>query len=64
LFELKPIALYVDVINDILTALDLIPYNDYFGPVNIYRLYRDLKPVKFDDLITADILSRIKEEKG
>lgn len=63
MFELKPIALYVNIINDILTALDLIPYNDYFGPVNIYRLYRDLKPVKFDDLRMADILSRIKEEK-
>lgn len=64
MFELKPIALYVNVINDLLTALDLNPYNDYFGPVNIYRLYRDLKPVKFDDLIMADISSRIKEEKG
>ena len=63
LFELKPIALYVNVINDILTSLGLIPYNDYFGPVNIYRLYRDLKPVNFDDLRMADISSRIKEEK-
>lgn len=63
LFELKPIALYVNVINDILTSLDLDPHKDYFGPVNIYRLYRDLKPIKFDDLRTADILSRIKEER-
>lgn len=55
LFELKPIALYVNVINDILTALDLIPYNDYFGPVNIYRLYRDLKPIKFDDPKTVKL---------
>lgn len=63
LFALKPIALYVNVINDILTSLTLDPYKDYFGPVNIYRLYRDLKPVKFDDLRKEDILSRIKEEK-
>ena len=63
LFELKPIALYANVINDILTSLELDPYKDYFGPVNIYRLYRDLKPVNFDDLRMADISSRIKEEK-
>lgn len=61
LFELKPISLYVNVINDLLTALDLIPYNDYFGPVNIYRLYRDQKPVKFDDPKTVDLLSRMEE---
>ena len=63
LFELKPITLYVNVINDILTSLDLDPYKDYFGPVNIYRLYRDLKPIKFDDLRKEEILSRIKEER-
>lgn len=50
LFELKPITLYVNVINDILTSLSLNPHKDYFGPVNIYRLYRDQKPIKFDDL--------------
>ena len=62
LFGLKPIALYVNVINDILTSLSLDPYKDYFGPVNIYRLYRDLKPIKFDDLKTVDILSRMEEK--
>lgn len=50
LFELKPITLYVNVINDILTSLSLDPHKDYFGPVNIYRLYQGLKPIKFDDL--------------
>ena len=63
LFELKPIALYVNVINDILTSLSLDPHKDYFGPVNIYRLYRDQKPIKFDDLRKEEILSRIKEER-
>lgn len=62
LFELKPISLYVNVINDILTSLDLNPTRDYFGPVNIYRLYQGLKPIKFDDPKTVDLLSRMEEK--
>lgn len=59
LFELKPITLYVNTMRDIANALVINPLRDYFGPVNIYRLYKGMKPIKFEDLTMINI----KEEK-